>query len=181
MRHVFLTSMLLATACDPSEPLNISVHQDGDQVVVDIQEAPPMFVQSCMTPVLQLAQIEEDGTQSALTADVESAGDRWEGYWLDGEFVYPSLDEGCDVVMCVPLDDNPSRALISYTVVGEEAPPQDLEAWLEENGDWLEAAESVAVVESAPITGELEVTLSFYESGDCAGELQEVSLMTTIE
>ena len=181
MRHVLLTSLFLVTACDPSEPLNISVHQDSEQVVVDIQEAPPMFIESCMNPVIQLAQIEEDESLSALTTDVESAGDRWEGYWLDGEFVYPSPDEGCDVVMCVPLEDNPSRALIAYTVVGEEAPPEDLEAWLEENGDWMEAAESVAVVESAPITGELEVTLSFYESGDCEGELQEVSLTTTIE
>lgn len=181
MRSPFLASLLLATACDAPDGSDISLHQDGDQVVVDIQEAPPMFVQSCMTPVLQLAQLEDDGTLSALETDVESAGDRWEGYWLDGVFVYPSLDEGCDMVVCMPLSDNPSLDLIAYTVVGDEAPPEELEAWLEENGGWMEAAESVAVVESMPITGELEVTLSFHESGECDDELQQVSLTTTIE
>ena len=181
MRHTSLTVLLLVTACEPSEALNISLQQDGDRVVVDIQQAPPMFVQSCMTPVLQRAQLEDDGTLSALTTDVERAGDRWEGYWLDGEFVYPSLDEGCDMVVCMPLSDNPSLDLIAYTVVGEEAPPEALEAWLEEHGGWMELAASVAVVESVPITGELEVTLSFYESAECDGELQEVSQTTTIE
>ena len=181
MRRTVLSSLLLVTACDPTESLDLSVHQDGGEVVVDIQESPPMYVQSCMTPVLQLAQLEDDGSQSALVTDIEEAGDRWEGYWLDGSFVYPSLDEGCDMVVCMPLTDNPRRALTAYTVIGEEAPPADLEAWLEENAGWMEAPESVSVVESMPITGELEITLSFFASDTCDGDLQEVSMTTTIE
>ena len=179
-RFIFST-LLLISACEPSEESDVSVSQEGDEIVVNIESAPAMFIETCMTPVVELAQVNDDGSLSELETDVEDIADQYSGYWLDGEFVYPSLDEGCDMVMCVQLESNPSERLISYAVTGEDVPPDDLEAWLEENGGWMEVATSVSVVESVVITGDLEVSLSFYEEADCSGELQVLTLETSVD
>ena len=172
MRCFPLPLLLLTVACDDVSKDDITIAQSGDSVFVDIQHTSNKYIMTCSTPVIQLAQMAEDGSTTPLETDVEAVGDRYTGYWLDGEFVYPSLDEGCDVLMCVPIEENPTQILISYEVTGEAAPPDDLDTWLKENGGWMEAEEMVTVVESAPILDRVEVMFSYYEDAECMGDLQ---------
>ena len=177
MNRATLTALLLLAACDKTTEDPIEAYQDGDELVVDIQAAPRMYTETCTTTVVQLAQIEADEARTPLETSVEDVADRYAGYWLDGRFVYPATDEGCDMVMCIPVDDDPRRTLVAYTVAGEDDPPDDLAAWIEENGGWMDPAESVSVVESAPISGAIEVTLSYFDNDTCSGALQ--TLVTT--
>ena len=181
MRRALIPALSLLAACDKASNGLITAYQDGDELVVDLQDAPELFVKTCTTPVLQLAQITADGGRTPLVTAAEDIVNRYDGYWLDGRFVYPATDEGCDILMCTPLDDSPRLQLIAYTVTGDEAPPDDLEAWIAQHGGRLEAAEAVPVVESMTISGAVEVTLSAFDNDTCSGVLQTLTTTADIE
>ena len=118
MNRAMLTALVLLTACDKTNDL-IEAYQENDTLVVDIQKVPAVYTETCMVPLIQLAQITDEGSIPLYT-DIEEVTDLYAGYWMDGSFVYPVFNEGCDVVMCIPLEDNIRSGLTAYTVVGED-------------------------------------------------------------
>jgi hypothetical protein len=143
------------------------VRVESDRLVVELTEGERRYHLSCVTEVVSLARQDPSGGITPLATEHEVVADRFEGYWLDGEFVYPYFDEGCDVVECVELDEDPESGLIEYAVTGSDAPPDDLQSYIDTYGWGQEAAESVSVVESASIEGSIEVRLAYHTSPDC--------------
>ena len=145
-----------------------NVRVESDRLVVELTEGERRYHLTCMTEVLALSRQDPSGGVTPLVTDHEAVADRFEGYWLDGEFAYPYFDEGCDVVVCVELDEDPEIGLLEYAVTGSDAPPEDLQSYLDQHGMGQEAPESVSVVESSIIEGDIEVQLTFHTASDCS-------------
>ena len=110
------------------------VRVESDRLVVELNEGERRYQLTCMTEVVALSRQDPSGGVTPLVTDHEAVADRFEGYWLDGEFVYPYFDEGCDVVVCVELDEDPEIGLLEYAVTGSDAPPEDLQSYLDQHG-----------------------------------------------
>lgn len=151
----------------PDGPAIEGVSVEADRLVVELGAA-PLYVLQCSTRVVRLNQVDGGALGAVLETEADRVGDAWDGYWLDGAFRYPELDEGCDVLQCVRLDDDPSVGRVAYAQVGTDAPPSDLQDWLDTYGWGQEAATSVAVVEGSAISGEVAVTLTFHRAADCS-------------
>ena len=145
-----------------------AVRVDADRIVVELREGERRYHLSCITEVVTLAQQDPSGGVTPLYTDHERVADRFEGYWLDGDFQYPSFDEGCDVVTCVELDADPEVGRTAFAAVGVDAPPDDLQSYLDDHGGGQAAAESVSVVESFAIEGSIEVRLAYHTAPDCS-------------
>ena len=94
------------------------------------------------------------------------------GYYLDGHYVKPSHNEGCDVWACIRLEDGMTVALAQeYVKTGTLAPPSG------EDSD----VTPVDVVETQPFHGELRVEVQYSKSETCADTEHAVLSLTVPE
>lgn len=157
------------------------VTQEDGTLTVTTTPGEDLYYLTCAADLLKLSQMNDDGTAAPLTTDPDDVGDRYAGYWLDGSFVYPALDEGCDMIVCMPVPESISVGLMSYGNAGDTAPPDDLEAWLEENAPGMDAAETVADVQSNPISGTIKIELSYFSDAECEGASTTDSTTFTLQ
>jgi hypothetical protein len=143
------------------------VEVESDHLVVELAEGPELYQLTCMTDVVALAVLDGSGGETPLATDHAAVADRYEGYWLDGVFLYPSFDEGCDVVECRPIDRDPEIGRIAFAVTGSDSPPDDLQSHIDSFGVNEEAAEEVAVVEGTLIEGSILVSLTYHLDDQC--------------
>ena len=64
-----------------------------------------------MEPLVSIYEVPGD---DSVVLSPESVADRFEGYYLDGEFVAPQINPGCDMVMCSQITASPSVSLIAH-------------------------------------------------------------------
>jgi hypothetical protein len=143
---------------------------ESDRLVVELIPGAQRYQLVCMTDVVSLSLQDGSGGDTPLATDHEDVADRREGYWLDGVFMYPSFDEGCDAVFCAPIQSDPEVGRLAYAVTGNDVPPEDLQDYIDQHGrgDWgEEAAEEVSVVESSVIEGSIVVRLAYHSDSEC--------------
>ncbi|HCH63038.1 MAG TPA: hypothetical protein DFR83_09550 [Deltaproteobacteria bacterium] len=145
-----------------------AVRVESDRIVLELAEGERRYHLSCQTEVITLARQDPSGGITPIDTDHQRIADRFEGYWLDGEFQYPSFDEGCDVITCMELDAEPAIGRTEFAVVGTDAPPEDLQSYIDEYGWDQEAPDSVSVVESIGIEGSIEIRLAYHSTPDCS-------------
>lgn len=161
--------LLLAALAACGEPESDAVIEDvriqADQLVVELS-AEPIYGWTCDSGTLVLGQLDSAGDTTRIETDPDRVGDPFDGYWLDGAFRYPQLDEGCDVLSCERLEDL-AVGRTMYTQTGTDAPADDTQEYLDTYGWGQTAAESVAVVESAPLEGDIRLTVTYHRSSHC--------------
>ena len=171
MKNIFVLIALACTACDEKPETNDSdyesivediYHEDGE-VIVSISPNPNAYMLTCDSVV---SIYETPGDESSLLLkSAHSVGNRWEGYYLDGEFVYPDYGMGCDIMECVPLEGPFSEKLITYELEDERLePPEGIADYLDED----EIPEDVGSVSTREIVrGMVEVQVKYYQDSSC--------------
>lgn len=177
-----LSTLLPLAACGESdEDVIEEVRVESDRLVLELREGARLYHETCVTELVAVSQEDPSGGSTPLFTDVEELANRWDGYWLDGDFRYPSTDEGCDVVMCSAVDFDPEVGRMVFEVTGMDVPPDDLEEYIE-TYPWVgEAAEQVEVVESAPMEGLVRLELTYYRDADCRGRTHSESVLVELD
>ena len=124
---------MIAFACSEEKPVEPepdnsiidSVVAEDSIAEVTLVEGAEIYHLTCMGDLLSVLETPGDESSMVVTA-ADDVADRFEGYYLDGEFVYPTYHEGCDVVACVQVNWEPAIPLISYSVEEDQMiPPED--------------------------------------------------------
>jgi len=137
------------------DDLALSVFMRGDAIYVHVAGA-TIYDRSCSGgPGLD----KQDG--DAWVAPQDDRYPDWQnpGYYLDGVFVGPSSNEGCDVVQCseIPAEVFVARAL-EYVKVGEQPAPADAPT----------ATSPAPVIERRPLRGQkLRITFLYSRTERC--------------
>ena len=168
-------------ACgEPNDSVIEEVRVESDRLVVELRPGADLYYETCVTELVTLSKEDPSGGAMDLTTDIEAVANRWEGYWLDGEFQYPSFDEGCDIVMCSAVDFDPEVGRKTFEITGVDVPPEDLAELFAANPWAGEAPEQVEVVESVAIEGSIRVEVNYYLDDDCSGRTQSDSVVVEL-
>ena len=166
-----LLPMMAMAHCGFGTPLAVFAAQRGEVVVVRVEKPGRAYYRTCTGGPLALAARRAGSVQPAFTLSAQDYVTPNQGYYLDDTFVYPGGDEGCDVLECLPLPGTLEAKLTAYHLEPERAPPADFVS-VARKRHWTgtTAPARVKVIRSAPVTGELEVTVSYFSSARCKGE-----------
>jgi len=145
----------------------------GDLVVVDVPDGlPPLTQLSCSGWWAVLEK--PDGARWVPLQDDRHPSSNNPGYFLDGEYIEPSFNLGCDVIGC---DDQPFSDLIyaddarEYVKVGTMALPEDVSP-----APGMSPPDDPAdVIETRPFSGALRVRFTYSTERDCS-EPHEVTV-----
>jgi hypothetical protein len=163
---LFLPVFLLACGeKEEHEPAISDVEVQDDALVVHF--ATGVYGWQCSSSLVQVHQADDSDTLQVLETDPDRVGNLGMGYWLDGEFRYPSFDEGCDVMQCIALEER-TIGRIAYSLTGTDAPPDDLQAYHDDYGWGAEVPDEVEVVEGQRYAGEVVVTVEVHRVADCS-------------
>jgi len=146
----------------------------GTQIWLDAQSDRPLFLSSCADEVV-LEKRSGDGWTAPR--DDRPPSTEHPGYYLDGVFEPPNMNNGCDISGCYELDESiPVGLAIEYEQVGTMAPPPGSRS----------PAELVAVIVSHPLEGDLRVRVRYsmtdrLEVRRCADEIETTAELTLAE
>ena len=168
-RCLFCSVALSLTACGSPEGIIVDTRVEADELVVEL--APDLYGWTCDPDQLQLELLDPGTLPAFPVTDPDRVGNAEDGYWIDGAFRYPNLDEGCDVLACVPVETlRVGRS--AYLLVGSDAPPDDLQAWLDDAWQGGEAAEVVDVVEGVRYDGRVQLRVEVHRQEGCVDPAQ---------
>lgn len=162
-------------------PIVSSIKQEGDHIVVNFAPESKGYYQACTDHDIALF-LNESEERRKLMLDHESLGEWYVGYYLDEEFVYPTFDEGCDVLSCEQWGNQTSVSLESYTLDENRPPPPDY-AKSFHNTSYTEAdiPKSVKSVVSQPIRGSVDVEVYYFTHEECKGKQRVYRQQITVE
>ncbi len=134
--------------------LAVSVRARG-VLVLSTRSTQPLYIQTCSNAIV----LEKDsaGTWVGLRDDRPPSSNN-PGYLLDGQYVSPSRDLGCELVSCRPLaPEEPAGSAIEYVTTGSGLPPGDADV----------PTEPVANIESRGVRGEMRLRFSYFADSAC--------------
>lgn len=171
MSLVFLMYAFV-TACSflkSRSPIVESLSQQGNQIVIERKANVQGYYQLCDYELVKVFAIEGEQRIKLSLSPQEVAEHIWD-YYVDGEFLYPEGNEGCDMVICTQVEEKTSVELKSYHREEDKAPPADYLDVAKRNHVLRDLApESVRSVISKPITGTVEIQFSTYTNKNCSG------------
>jgi hypothetical protein len=131
---------------------------------VDYQSAEPLRGPSCLDNNDPVIEQKIDGGWVPLRDD-RHLGVSNPGYYLDGRYIRPSSNLGCDMPGCYPLG-NPIRAgeALEYVKTGMASPPDD--DWAGSNSFGV-PADPADTVETIRVEGPLRVRFTYVRGSGC--------------
>lgn len=152
-----------------NETFSLQVGEEGDTIDVNFSENDSRYFVAC-TDYLTVYKV-EDGVRKEAVGSGFQADDHWEGYYLDGVFVMPGFDEGCDVLSCTALNEwSHAVSIVDYHLQGTRALTEEEKAAVAAIAwDGYTVVEEVNEYTTSIYSGEVEVVLSYYGDDTCNG------------
>lgn len=167
----FLVALAIGACNDADlgyEAPTFSGYLQGSAIVLEKRSPLPLAWQSCSDAFTLRKR--SDGDWVPLRDDRHPSASN-PGYYIDGTYVPPSHNLGCDVISCVPFEDTYEVGLAEeYVMTGSMAPPAGAEA----------ERDMVDVIETRTFHGELRVDVEYFAQGNCAGDAQRTALGLTV-
>lgn len=162
----------MAVACagdGKSDAALLSTRMVGDEVFVDAARV-DLYYWTCMgEPTLQ----KQVGAEWVSLRDDRPPGWNSPGYFLDGQYLAPSMNLGCDYITCNAFGETHSIArAVEHVKVGTRAKPASAPA---------NAPSPVDMIERRPLSGALRARLTYSTSSDCAASTEEFVPITVPE
>jgi hypothetical protein len=149
------SGLMLDAAVGGIEP-ELRVTYVGDAIYVTASAAQPIYIESC-SQALRLEKRKADGSWGPLL-DQRFPSSSNPGYYLDGLFIAPSMNNGCDVVACSRLSAPMFVARAEeYIRNGSKEPPL--------NSSVTES--TVPSIESRAFSGAARIHLAYSTEASC--------------
>ncbi len=156
---------------------------------VHIEASIETYVRSC-SDAAELLEQTEQGLRRPPEELPSSHNHR--GYYLDGAYIRPSCNLGCDVVRCGSLSRTRPLSAVRHVLSGTDAAPggapvdpgfpcaprdpESGDAGVGRDAGALASDREVDVFESVPLGPELVVRFEYYETDDCSGPAQTATV-----
>jgi hypothetical protein len=162
--------MLVMSGCGGSDgDPRFVARMVGDEIVVDVAAGDEVHYRTCRDE----ARLEKRvGATWTRPQDDRPPSANNPGYFLDGKYMWPSFNLGCDYILCAAWDETFTRSVAraaEYVKVGTRDKP----AYAPAN-----AASPVDVIESRPLSGELRVRITYSKDAECSASEQATAPIT---